>query len=80
MTNIARTLRRPAMLAKTGLSRTTAYQLEKSGNFPKHFMLTPRVAVWVEAELEEWLTARRQIVLPTPKCPVRVKAYAGGAA
>lgn len=64
MTNIKRTLRRPAMLAKTGLSRTTAYNLEKAGDFPVHFMLTPRCAVWFEDELDAWLEGRRQNALP----------------
>lgn len=69
MTPIKRTLRRPAMLAKTGLSRTTAYNLEKAGDFPQHFMLTPRCAVWDEGEVEAWLAGRRQTALPSAAGP-----------
>jgi prophage regulatory protein len=57
------------MLAKTGLSRTTAYNLERAGDFPRHFMLTPRCAVWDEAEIETWLEGRRHTALPSVAGP-----------
>lgn len=76
---ITRALRRPAMLTKTGLSRTTAYNLERAGDFPAHFMLTPRCAVWFEHELDEWLEARRQTALPSATCPVRGRSRDSGA-
>jgi len=68
-TPIRRTIRRHTMLAKTGLSRTTAYNLEKKGDFPQHFMLTPRCAVWFESEIDEWLEGRRQTALPSVAGP-----------
>lgn len=55
-----RTLRRNQVLNKTGLSRTTQYILEKAGDFPQHFLLTPRCAVWFEDEVDAWLDARRK--------------------
>lgn len=64
MTTIRRTLRRTLVLAKTGLSKTTVYNLEKAGDFPTHFMLTPRCAVWFEDEIDVWLQERRQKALP----------------
>ncbi|MFM9915270.1 MAG: helix-turn-helix transcriptional regulator [Rhizobacter sp.] len=54
-----RTIRRSAVVAKTGLSQSTIYYAEKAGNFPPHFMLTPRCAVWFEDEVDEWLVSRR---------------------
>ena len=51
-------LRRPAVLAKLGISRTHLYELERSGDFPKHFMLSPRCAVWDEAAVENWMEER----------------------
>jgi prophage regulatory protein len=51
MTQIKRTIRRPELLAKTGLSKTSIYNLEREGKFPLHFMLTPRCAVWAESEV-----------------------------
>lgn len=56
---ITRTIRRPEVLRKTGLSRTSIYMMERAGQFPKSFLLTPRCAVWVEAEVEAWLASRR---------------------
>jgi prophage regulatory protein len=75
-----RTLRRPAMLAKTGLSRTTAYNLERAGDFPAHFMLTPRCAVWYEHQIDAWLEGRRQTALPSATCPARGRSRDTGAA
>lgn len=58
-----RTLRREDVLHKTGLKRTTQYNLEKNGDFPSRFMLTPRCAVWFEDEIDAWLEARRASAL-----------------
>ena len=44
---------------KTGLTRTTVYHLEKRGEFPQHFLITPRCAVWFEDEIDEWLKSRK---------------------
>lgn len=60
MQTIKRSIRRSELLAKTGLSKTTIYNLERSGSFPQHFMLSPRVAVWDEAEVDAWLESRRR--------------------
>lgn len=56
---IKRTIRRPEVLKKTGLSRTSIYMMERAGQFPRSFLLTPRCAVWVEEEIEAWLAKRR---------------------
>lgn len=52
-------LRRPAVLAKTGFSATTLYNLEKAGGFPRHFMLTPRCAAWDAEQVDEWMRRRQ---------------------
>lgn len=54
-----RYLRRPEVVSKTGLSKTSIYNLEKTSDFPMHFMLTPRCAVWSESEIDAWLQRRR---------------------
>lgn len=51
-------LRRPAVLAKLGISRTHLYELERAGDFPAHFMLSPRCAVWEEAAVDAWMEER----------------------
>lgn len=56
--NTKRFLRRPAVLAKVGISRTHLYELERAGDFPAHFMLSPRCAAWDEADVDDWMEAR----------------------
>lgn len=69
MQTTKRVLRRPEILARTGLSRTTIFNLEKAGDFPAHFMLTPRCAVWDEAEVDAWLASRRQAPIESAAGP-----------
>jgi prophage regulatory protein len=64
-----RTIRRDQVLRKTGLSRTNLYLLERKGEFPKHFLLTPRCAVWFEDEIDNWLEARREALVKAAPWP-----------
>ena len=54
-----RTLRRAQVIHKTGLSQASIFRLERAGDFPRHFLLTPRCAVWFEDEIDAWLEERR---------------------
>ena len=48
-----------AKLLRSGSNITIVIDnLEKRGEFPQHFMLTPRCAVWFEAEVDAWLDER----------------------
>lgn len=69
MQTTKRVMRRPDVIARTGLSRTTIFNLEKAGDFPAHFMLTPRCAVWDEDEVEAWLDSRRQAPISSATGP-----------
>ena len=69
VTQPRRTIRRAAVLSKTGLCRTSLYHLEKKGEFPAHFLLTPRCAVWFEDEIDSWLEARRNAVIKAAQWP-----------
>jgi predicted DNA-binding transcriptional regulator AlpA len=51
-------LRRRSVLAKVGISNTLLFNLEKAGKFPQHILLTPRCAVWLEADVDEWMRQR----------------------
>lgn len=64
-----RTIRRPAVLLKTGLCRTSLYLLEKKGEFPLHFLITPRCAVWFEDEIDAWLETRRSSMIQAAQWP-----------
>lgn len=52
-------LRLPEVIALTGLSKTTIYELSKSddSSFPKPFKIAKRASVWYLHELEDYLTA-----------------------
>ena len=52
-------LRLPAVMARTGLSRSTIYNRISRGGFPTPISLGGRSVGWVEAEVDAWLT--RQI-------------------
>lgn len=40
---------------RVGLGRSTIYRWMAEGRFPKSRSLGPKCAVWVEAEIENWL-------------------------
>jgi len=54
-----RMLRLPAVLVRTGLSRSTIYLRISEGRFPKPISLGGRAVGWIEAEINAWLN--RQI-------------------
>ena len=62
------------VLEKVGFSSTLLFNLEKAGDFPQHFMLTPRCAVWSEAEIDEWLRQRAASNMQPKPGPHRRKA------
>jgi len=39
----------------TGLSRTTIWQLERAGRFPKHVRLTGKAIGWLESQISGWV-------------------------
>lgn len=71
-----RFLRRRDVLQMTGLSATTIYNLEKGGNFPQHFLITPRCAAWDATAVAEWMRqrqARPATPLPAPDHTLRTR-------
>lgn len=54
-----RFLRIDDVIATTGLSRATIYRLVAAKDFPPQILLTARSVGWWEAEVVEWLEARR---------------------
>ncbi len=49
-------LRLPEVKATTGLSKSTIYARISEGNFPKQIQLGPRLVVWVESDIQNWIT------------------------
>ena len=54
----ARILRVDQVLARTGLSRTTLWRLERHGTFPRRRQLSPGAVGWLESEVQAWILSR----------------------
>jgi len=51
-------IRLPELKARTGLSKTTIYDLISAGKFPDRVKIGQRSVGWVSAEIEEWVSER----------------------
>lgn len=49
----------PTVHLVSGLSRTTAWRLEKEGQFPCRRQLSPNAVGWLQIEVEAWVKSRR---------------------
>ena len=49
-----RFLRLPAVIDRTGLSRSTVYRKMEAGTFPKQVRIASRCAGWRESAIHEW--------------------------
>lgn len=63
LTGLPRTIRRHELRLIVPLADSTIYVMEKRGEFPRRFNLTPRCVVWGLEEVEAWLEQRRQTYL-----------------
>lgn len=55
-----RTIRRQELHQIVPLAETTIYELERRGEFPRRFNLTPRCVVWDLEEVESWIEERKR--------------------
>lgn len=51
-------LRRPAVEAATGLSRSSIYDMMDKGEFPRPIRIGKRAVAWSENAISEWLSNR----------------------
>lgn len=58
MAKASRLLRRPVVMERTGLGRSTLYALIADHRFPPPVKLSERAVAWHEAEVEAWIAAR----------------------
>lgn len=56
---LTRCIRRAELRRLVPLSDTTIYEMERRGDFPRRFNLTPRCVAWSLDEVQAWLEARR---------------------
>lgn len=54
----AQLLRRAEVERRTGLARSTIYELVRTGNFPPPIPLTGRTRCWVAGEVDAWVANR----------------------
>lgn len=58
-TSIGRTLlRRRAVQERTGLARSTLYQLIARGRFPKPIQITDKAVAWPSDAVDQWIAER----------------------
>lgn len=58
MTDVSgRILRLPAVIDRTGLSRSTIYRKMDEGTFPRNIRIAGRCSGWREAAIDEWVRA-----------------------
>jgi prophage regulatory protein len=50
-----RFLRLPSVKAATGLSKSTIYARIAEGTFPKQISIGPRLVVWIESDIQNWI-------------------------
>jgi prophage regulatory protein len=58
--SLRRTIRRTELRQIVPLADSTIYEMERRGEFPQRFFLTPRCVVWDLAEVMAWLDSRRR--------------------
>jgi prophage regulatory protein len=51
-------LRRPAVEAATGLSRSSLYAMMDAGEFPRPIRIGKRAVAWPQSTVEAWLATR----------------------
>lgn len=56
---LRRTIKKPELHQMVPLADSTIWEMERRGEFPMRFLLTPRCVVWDLAEVEAWLERRR---------------------
>jgi prophage regulatory protein len=57
----AEIVRRNEVVRMTGLSSTTLWRLEGSGQFPARILLTEKRVGWRRTEVEAWLNSKRTV-------------------
>lgn len=56
-------LRTAKLQTYVGLSRTTIWRLEKSGQFPKRVRLGQNSVGWLKGDVDTWLESRKGVEL-----------------
>ena len=52
---VEKLLRLPQVQSATGLSKSTIYARIAEGTFPKQIPIGPRLVVWLESDIQNWI-------------------------
>ena len=55
-----RFLRLKDVIRITSLSRSTIYRYVASGMFPKQIQIAPKIVVWIESDVQKWMSEKIQ--------------------
>lgn len=69
-----RLIRRPEVLARTGLSKTALYSLIAQDAFPAPVSIGPRSVAWKESAISAWIAGRKSARAPAATTTARVSA------
>ena len=50
-----RLIRLPEVMMRVGLGRSTIYRKMEEGRFPRSRSISLKCAVWIEAEIDDWI-------------------------
>jgi prophage regulatory protein len=64
-----RILRTTDVQARTGLSRTSIWRLQRAGDFPSSRRLSPGTVGWLEGEVSAWIETRDTKGTQSPAVP-----------
>ena len=53
--NLSRLIRLPEVMKRVGISRSAIYKRMAEGRFPRSRSLGPKCAVWLEADIDQWI-------------------------
>lgn len=67
--HLRRTIKKADLHKMVPLADSTIWEMERRGEFPQRFLLTPRCVVWDLAEVEAWLEHRRRKPIVAAKGP-----------
>lgn len=66
---LRRTIKKRELHQMVPLADSTIWEMERRGEFPKRFLLTPRCVVWDLGEVEDWLEHRRSRPIAAAPAP-----------
>ncbi len=56
-------IKRKQLLQKVPLCERTILEMEKRGDFPKRFTITPRLVAWDLQEVDAWIAAQQSAAI-----------------